>query len=124
MKFYSKQGLIKNYFTLPNEIFNLNLSAGEIALYAYLLRCKNRKTYKCYPSYKTIGKSLGMSKNTVKKYVDSLQEKRLIDTAYTFIYSESGKKSNGNLMYTILPIREAINYELEQQIKKNEVKNQ
>ena len=65
-----------------------------------------------------------MSKNTVKKYVDSLQEKRLIDTAYTFIYSESGKKSNGNLMYTILPIREAINYELEQQIKKNEVKNQ
>ena len=104
MKFYSKQGLIKNYFTLPNEIFNLNLSAGEIALYAYLLRCENRKTFKCYPSYKTIGKSLGMSKNTVKKYVDSLQEKRLIDTAYTFIYSESGKKSNGNLMYTILPV--------------------
>ena len=123
MKFYSKQGLVKNYFTLPNEIFNLNLSSGEIALYAYLLKCENRKTFKCYPSYKTIGKSLGISKNTVKKYVDSLQEKRLIDTAYTCIYSERGKKLNGNLMYTILPIREAINYELEQQIKKNEAKN-
>ena len=28
----------KNYFTLPNEIFSLGLSAGEIAVYAYL-RC-------------------------------------------------------------------------------------
>ena len=53
-----KQG---NYFKLPNEIFNMDLSAGEIALYAFLMRMEDRETYTCYPSYKTIGKALQMS---------------------------------------------------------------
>ena len=30
-----KQG---NYFMLPNEIFNMDLSTGEIAVYAFLMR--------------------------------------------------------------------------------------
>ena len=37
-----KQG---NYFKLPNEIFNMDLSAGEIALYAFLMRMDDRETY-------------------------------------------------------------------------------
>ena len=41
-----KQG---NYFKLPNEIFNMDLSAGEIALYAFLMRMEDRETYTCYP---------------------------------------------------------------------------
>ena len=41
----------KNYFTLPNEIFSLGLSAGEIAVYAYLRCLENRSTYQCWPSY-------------------------------------------------------------------------
>ena len=37
---YPKRDAVKNYFPLPNEIFTLGLSAGEIAVYAYLLyRC-------------------------------------------------------------------------------------
>lgn len=60
-----KQG---NYFKLPNEIFNMDLSAGEIALYAFLMRMEDRETYTCYPSYKTIGKALQMS----KKYGDEI----------------------------------------------------
>ena len=63
---------------MPNEIFCFGLSSGEIAVYAYLLRCENRKTFQCHPSYKTIGNAVGMSKNTVKKYVGSLIKKRLI----------------------------------------------
>ncbi len=39
-----------HYFTLPNEIFVLNLCAGELAIYAYLLYLENRKTHECYPS--------------------------------------------------------------------------
>ena len=39
-----KQG---NYFVLPNEIFNMDLSAGEIALYAFLMRMEDRET--CFP---------------------------------------------------------------------------
>lgn len=58
----------KNYFTLPNEIFSLGLSAGEIAVYAYLRCLENPSTYQCWPSYTTIGKAIGRTKNTVMQY--------------------------------------------------------
>ena len=45
-----KQG---NYFMLPNEIFNMDLSTGEIAVYAFLMRMEDRKTFQCYPSFET-----------------------------------------------------------------------
>ena len=47
----------------------------EISIYCYLLSIEDRETYQCYPSYKTIGKALGMSENTVSKYVRSREEK-------------------------------------------------
>ena len=68
----------KNYFPLPNEIFSLNLCPGEIAVYSYLLYCEDRKTYQCYPSYKTIGQAVGMSTNTVQKYIFELADKGFI----------------------------------------------
>ena len=46
-----------NFFSLPNEIFNIDLCAGEIALYSYLMRMEDRKTFTCYPSFRTIGKA-------------------------------------------------------------------
>ena len=70
-----------NFFMLPNEIFIMDLSAGEIALYAFLMRMEDRKTFTCYPAFKTIGNALHMSKNTVMKYVRQLEEKELIETA-------------------------------------------
>lgn len=101
---------------MPNEIFCLGLSTGEIAVYAYLLRCENRKTFQCHPSYKTIGNAVGMSKNTVKKYVDSLIEKQLITAEPTSVYTQKGEKRNGNLRYRIRPISEALEQYYEQQL--------
>ena len=66
-----------NCFILTNDIFNLDLSAAEIALYSFLIRMEDRKDYTCYPSYKTIGKAIKMSVNTVMKYVQKLEEKGL-----------------------------------------------
>ena len=40
---YNSINNAKRYFTLPNEIFCIGLSSGEIAVYSYLLRCENRK---------------------------------------------------------------------------------
>ena len=97
-----------NYFRLPNNIFNLDLCAGEIAVYAFLLRMENRRTFTCFPSYKTIGKALNMSKNTVAKYVHSLADKRLIELEQTSVTDKNGKKRNGNLRYKILPISVAM----------------
>ena len=118
---YPKRDAIKNYFPMPNEIFNFGLRAGEIALYAFLLKCEDRKTFKCWPSYKTICKALSISKNTVRNYIDKLCEKQLIEIEYTYVYTKDGEKRNGNLMYKIRPIQEAINYDFEKQLEKNAI---
>ena len=80
-----------NYVRLPNDIFNLDLCAGEIAVYAFILRMENRRTYTCFPSYKTIGRALNMSKNTVAKYVHSLADKRLIELEQTSVTDKNRK---------------------------------
>ena len=105
--YYPKRDPLKDYFPLPNEIFYLDLSYGEIAVYAYLLHCENRESFQCYPSYKTIGEALNMSRNTVCKYVRALEEKELITTEPTNVFTKKGEKLNGNLLYTILPIEQA-----------------
>ena len=105
---YPKRDAIKNYFPLPNEIFVLGLNPGEISIYSYLLYLENRKTFQCWPSYKTIGKAVDMSQNTVRKYVLSLEGKSLILTEPTTVYTKSGEKRNGSLLYTIRPIQEAL----------------
>lgn len=117
MKSY-KRDAIKNYFPMPNEIFSLGLSSGEISIYSYLMFCEDRKTFQCYPSYKTIGKAVKMSQNTVRKYVAELEDKHLITTEPTKVYTRSGMVRNGNLLYTILPIQQAVDYFHEQQILK------
>ena len=118
MKFtrYPKRDAIRDYFPLPNELFSLGLSTGEIAVYAYLMYCEDRKTFQCHPSYKTIGNAVGMSKNTVKKYLDSLIEKQLITAEPTSVITQKGEKRNGNLRYTIRPIAEALEQYYEQQL--------
>ena len=113
---YPKRDAIRDYFPLPNEIFSLNLCSGEITVYAYLMYCEDRKTFQCHPSYKTIGKAVGMSKNTVRKHVDGLTKKRLITTEPTSVYTQKGEKRNGNLLYTVCPIENATAYHNEQQM--------
>jgi len=110
----------KNYFPLPNKIFSLNLCPGEIAVYSYLLYCEDRKTYQCCPSYKTIGKAVGISTNTVQKYISALAEKGLISIESTRIITKSGQKRNGSNRYTIRPIQDAIDLYYYRQLRKLE----
>ena len=110
-------------YSIPNEIMMLGISAGALAVYNYLLYVEDRKTYQCYPSYKTIGKALKIkSKGTVAKYVKELEDKCLIYTEPTEVILKDGKKRNGNLKYTIRPIQDAIeHYHYEQMKSVNEV---
>ena len=110
-------------YSIPNEIMMLGISAGALAVYNYLLYVEDRKTYQCYPSYKTIGKALKIkSKGTVAKYVRELEDKCLIYTEPTEVILKDGKKRNGNLKYTIRPIQDAIeHYHYEQMKNVNEV---
>ena len=113
---YTKHSPLGHYFLLPNEIFTLGLRAGEIAVYAYLLFCEDRETHLCYPSFRKIGECTGMSPNTVRKYITQLEDKRLIETLPTTVWTLDGTARNGTLLYTILPIYEAVNYHLERQL--------
>ena len=97
-----------NFFLMPNEVFLLGLSPGELVVYSYLKRCENRKTHQCWPSYKTIGRAVRMSENTVRKYVLKLEERGLITTEPTSQFDSEGRKRNGNLLYTMHPIGEVM----------------
>ncbi len=114
---YQKRDAIRDYFPLPNEIFCLNLSSGEIAVYAYLLYREDRKTFQCHPSFRSIGNALNLSRNTVSKYIKSLEAKQLIRTEPTTVTLKSGKRQNGNLLYTILPIEQAVMQYYAQQLE-------
>ena len=57
-----------------NEIFPLRLSSGALAVYSYLLYCEDRKTYQRLPSYRSIGKAVRMSVDTVRKYIAEREE--------------------------------------------------
>ena len=87
----TKRDSTKSFFPLPNAIFRIGLTSGEILVYTYLMYCENRKTYQCHPSYSTIGEAVGMSNNTVKKHVDGLRKKGLITTEYTTVTTKDGR---------------------------------
>lgn len=116
-----KPGSHGNFFSLPNEIFLLGLSPGELAVYSYLRRCENQKTHQCWPGYRTIGKAVGMSENTVRKYTLRLEERGLISTEPTEVVTENGRTRNGNLRYTLHPVREWIAAHYDRQLEQLEI---
>ena len=118
MLYGKKPNAADKFFIVPNVVFHLGLSSGEIVVYSYLMCCEDRKTFQCYPSYKTIGSAVGMSVNTVRKYVQSLEKKRLITTEWTMVRTKSGKAHNGTLKYTIRPVQEAVDFYEEIQMKR------
>ena len=113
---YTNRSPLGHYFLLPNAIFTLGLSPGELSVYAYLMFCEDRETHQCWPSIGKICQYTGMSANTVAKYIRQLEEKRLIDTESTKVRTKAGVVRNGNLRYTIRPIQEAVNYKLKRDL--------
>ena len=109
---------VKDYFPLPKEIFSLGLSAAEIAIYAYLLFCEDRQTFQCWPSYRKIGNAVGLSPNTIRKHIRSLEERELLVTEPTQVTTKDGRKRNGNLLFTIRPIQFALHQDYDRQMRK------
>ena len=65
----------KNCFPVPNELLQLGLPAGAVAVYIYLLCHADRHTNQCHPSEATMAKVLHLSRNTVAKHVRLLEER-------------------------------------------------
>ena len=104
-----KRDVKKYFFMLPNAVFELGLHVYELAIYAYLLRIEDRRTWQCVVGYPTIADKLGISVNTVAKYVGLLEEHGLITTERTTVTTRDGRTLNGCLRYYILPIQMSIN---------------
>ena len=111
-----------NYFPMPKSIFRLGLTSGEILVYAYLMYCEDRKTFQCHPSYSTIGEAIGMSNNTVRKYVESLERKGFIYTEPTMVRTRDGRAHNGSLQYTLQPIKPLEDAYYERQLREAEAR--
>ena len=111
-----------NCFTVPNLIYNLDLSMGALAVYGFLLRLEDRKPgkdqYTCHPSYATTASAIKRSTRSVAKYVQELVEAGLILTEPTSVTTKDGRKWNGNLRYIIRPIRCAVDLYNERQLAK------
>ncbi len=108
------------FFSLPNEIFLLALPPSAFLVYAYLLYCEDRRTHQCHPSYRTIAGATGLSLNTAVKSVGVLTDKSLITVERSCWFNEAGLKRNGNNIYTILPIRAAVEDYHQRQMRKLE----
>ena len=98
----------KNFFSLPNGRFFLNIGHGAITVYAYLLYCEDSGTHQCHPSYRTIAAAVHPSVATVIKHITKLVDRQSITVENTSYIDSYGMKQNGNNLYTILPIQAAM----------------
>jgi len=112
---------VGNFFTLPNEVFLLDLLPSAFLVYAYLLLIEDRRTHTCHPSYNTIAAATGLSKNTALKSIGVLLEKKLIAAEATSYFDQHGMKWKGNNLYTVLPVRTATEQFHQQQLRQLEL---
>ena len=111
----------EKFFTLPNEVFLLLLSPSAFVVYAYLLLIENRRTHTCHPSYNTIAAATSLSKNTVMKSARTLLEMGLITVESSSYFDKRGMKWKGNNLYTILPVRPAVDVFYQRQLHQLEL---
>ena len=107
----------KKFFTLPNEVLLLRLSPSAFVVYAYLLLIENRRSHTCHPSYNTIATATGLAKNTAMKSVSTLSELNLITVESSSYFDKRGMKWKGNNLYTIQPVRLAVEVFHQQQLR-------
>lgn len=99
---------VRNFFTLPNEIFLLNLPPTAFVAYAYLLLIEERRTHTCHPSCNTIAAATHLTRNTVINSITVLLGKELIAMEHSSYFDQHGMKWKGNNLYTILPTQAAV----------------
>ena len=85
----------KNFYMMPNEVFNLNLDPYEFMILSYLVRRMNWDS-ECWPSFQTMSRDLGISVSTLESRIAKMRKRRLISVSK---YTSKGKRQNN--VYTI-----------------------
>ena len=68
----------KNFFMVPNRIFDLELKLRDFAVYCCLLRHSDSKDGSCFPSRRVIAKECGMDRKTVDSAIENLSSLGLV----------------------------------------------
>lgn len=85
----------KNFYMMPNEVFNLDLDPYEFMILSYMVRRMNAAS-ECWPSFKTMSKDLGISVSTLEDRVAKMCKRGLISVDK---HTSNGKYRNN--VYTI-----------------------
>ena len=99
----------------------MRLSPSAFVVYAYLLLIEDRRTHTCHPSYNTIATATGLAKNTAMKSINTLLEVGLIAVESSSYFDKRGMKWKGNNLYTILPMRAAMDTFYQRQLHQLEL---
>ena len=86
----------KNFFIVPNQIFDLGLKPKEFAVYCCLLRHSDKHTDNCFPSRRLIADECSMDKKTVDSALKELETRGLIKKVCR--YRENGSRTS-NMYY-------------------------
>lgn len=92
----------RNFFMMPNEVFNLMLKPQELAVLSYLVKCTD-KSGTCYPSVHTIAEACRMSDNTARKCTAALCDRKIISKAGGFCVGKFGKIQPAPYVYSLNP---------------------
>lgn len=92
----------KNFFIVPNQIFELGLKPKEFVVYCCLLRHSDKNTDNCFPSRRLIATECSMDKKTVDSALKGLESKGLIKKDHR--YRENGSRTSN--MYHLVSLLE------------------
>ncbi len=84
-----------NYFTLPNKIFDEDLTPNEFVVYSFLTKAKDKRD-QSYWSVPNIAHYCGMCENSCRKAIKSLKDKGYVDVAKRYL--DNAQQSN---IYTV-----------------------
>lgn len=82
---------------IPAWIDDLGLSAAEFRVFLHLCRSADNKTGVAWPSYRRMIEITGLSKNTVRRSIETLENPRKL-------ISKIGKPFAGSCRYRVFPI--------------------
>ena len=92
------QAPTKEFFRLPNNIFDLKLDPIQFMLYAYLVSCAGSKGY-CWPSQKTIAARTGIGATSVQDHLKVLAKRQMVS-----ISKHRNAGGHPNNEYTLLSL--------------------
>lgn len=92
------QAPTKEFFRLPNNIFDLGLTPIQFTLYSYLVSCAGSKGF-CWPSQDTISAKTGVGKTSVQDHLKVLEKRQIIE-----IGKRRTRTGHWNNEYTLLSL--------------------